>query len=317
MDLSICQNSLNWPRTTLKWILYLSLILLELESYIRTERSQRYHLWFSLCVKKYGGHTSMWPQGGQMMCLMPASDLRNWEARCPSLRHVRGSDAMCLVWAVDTLAVLGSVDSNPESGRPSVLRLPRPGLLYTLVLALDRKETWRTLAMVLRKSRTRNCALKLWSLFSKVKPHLFIHCFVLTCPLDISIELAKKFVWVFLLGGMENLNELFDQTSTFYSVWFLFIFFFSFNFLFIYFSFIFISWRLITLQYCSGFCHTLTWISHGFTCIPHPDHPSHLPLYPIPLGLPSAPGPSTCLMCVIFNLDQLSFTPSVVLCPQL
>ena len=41
--------------------------------------------------------------------------------------------------------------------------------------------------------------------------------------------------------------------------------------------FIFISWRLITLQYCSGFCHTLTWISHGFTCIPHPDPLSHLP----------------------------------------
>ena len=37
--------------------------------------------------------------------------------------------------------------------------------------------------------------------------------------------------------------------------------------------FIFTSWRLITLQYCSGFCHTLTWISHGFTCIPHPDAP--------------------------------------------
>ena len=63
-----------------------------------------------------------------------------------------------------------------------------------------------------------------------------------------------------------------------------------------FFSFIFISWRLITLQYCSGFCHTLTWISHGFTCIPHPDNPSHLPLHPIPLGLPSAPGPSACLM---------------------
>ena len=58
----------------------------------------------------------------------------------------------------------------------------------------------------------------------------------------------------------------------------------------------FISWRLITLQYCSGFCHTLTWISHGFTGIPHPDPPSHLPLHPIPLGLPSAPGLSTCLM---------------------
>ena len=37
----------------------------------------------------------------------------------------------------------------------------------------------------------------------------------------------------------------------------------------LFFPFIFISWRLITLQYCSGFCHTLTWISHGFTCIPH------------------------------------------------
>ena len=63
-----------------------------------------------------------------------------------------------------------------------------------------------------------------------------------------------------------------------------------------FFSFIFISWRLITLQYCSGFCHTLAWISHGFTYIPHPNPPSHLPLHPIPLGLPSAPAPSTCLM---------------------
>ena len=64
----------------------------------------------------------------------------------------------------------------------------------------------------------------------------------------------------------------------------------------IFFSFIFISWKLITLQYCSDFCHTLTWISHGVTCIPHPNPPSHLPLQPIPLGLPSTPGPSTCLM---------------------
>ena len=71
---------------------------------------------------------------------------------------------------------------------------------------------------------------------------------------------------------------------------------FSFFFLPFYFLFFFISWRLITLQYCSGFCHTLTRISHGFTRVPHPDPPSHLPLHPIPLGLPSAPGPSTSLM---------------------
>ena len=77
-------------------------------------------------------------------------------------------------------------------------------------------------------------------------------------------------------------------------------------FFFLFFSLIFISWRLITLQYCSGFCHTLTWISHGFTCIPHPDSPSHLPLYPIPLGLPNAPGPSTCLTWTfLFKLESL------------
>ena len=66
--------------------------------------------------------------------------------------------------------------------------------------------------------------------------------------------------------------------------------------LFFFFPFIFIGWRLITLHYCSGFCHTLTWVSHGFTCVPHPDPSSRLPPHPIPLGLPSAPALSTCLM---------------------
>ena len=81
--------------------------------------------------------------------------------------------------------------------------------------------------------------------------------------------------------------------------WKLYLFIFSFIFFFIqeyFFPFIFISWRLITLQYCSGFGHTLTWISHGFTCVPHPEPPSHLPPHPIPLGHPSAPAPRTCLM---------------------
>ena len=32
--------------------------------------------------------------------------------------------------------------------------------------------------------------------------------------------------------------------------------------------FIYFNWRLITLQYCGGFCHTFTWISHGCTCVP-------------------------------------------------
>ena len=54
---------------------------------------------------------------------------------------------------------------------------------------------------------------------------------------------------------------------------------------------------------CSGFCHTLKWNSHGFTCVPHPDPPSHLPLHPLPLGLPSAPGLSACLMHPIWAGD--------------
>ena len=45
--------------------------------------------------------------------------------------------------------------------------------------------------------------------------------------------------------------------------------------------FFFFNLRLLTLQYCSGFCHTLTWISHGCTCVPHPDPP------PIPFPIPS------------------------------
>ena len=52
---------------------------------------------------------------------------------------------------------------------------------------------------------------------------------------------------------------------------------------------IYFNWRLITLQYCGGFCHTFSWISHGCTCVPHPDPPSHLPPHPIPQGHPSAP----------------------------
>ena len=47
--------------------------------------------------------------------------------------------------------------------------------------------------------------------------------------------------------------------------------------------------NLITIQYCSEFCHTLTWISHGFTCVPHPETPSHLLPHSISLVHPSGP----------------------------
>ena len=59
----------------------------------------------------------------------------------------------------------------------------------------------------------------------------------------------------------------------------------------------FISWRLITLQYCSGLCHTLTWISHGYTWTYiymdiHIYSPSRSLLPP-----PSPPNPSGSSQC--------------------
>ena len=55
-------------------------------------------------------------------------------------------------------------------------------------------------------------------------------------------------------------------------------------------------WKLITLQYCSGFCHILTWISHGCTCVTHPELPFYLPPHPISQGHPSQPALSACFM---------------------
>ena len=75
-------------------------------------------------------------------------------------------------------------------------------------------------------------------------------------------------------------------------------------------KFIYFNWRLITLQYCSGFCHTLTWISHGCTCIPHPKPPFHLPPHPIPQGCPSAP--ALRAQSHALNLDWWSISHKVI-----
>ena len=75
-------------------------------------------------------------------------------------------------------------------------------------------------------------------------------------------------------------------------------------------EFIYFNWRLITLQYCGGFCHTLTWISHWCTHVPHPEPPSHFPPHPIPQIRPSAPALST--MSHASNLDWWSTSHMVV-----
>ena len=68
------------------------------------------------------------------------------------------------------------------------------------------------------------------------------------------------------------------------------------------------NWRLITVLY--WFCHTLTWISHGCTCVPHPKPPFRLPPHPFPQGHPSAPAPST--LSHALNLDWQSISHMII-----
>ena len=70
------------------------------------------------------------------------------------------------------------------------------------------------------------------------------------------------------------------------------------------------NWRLIILQYCGGFCHTFTWISHGCTCVPQADSSSHLPPHPISQGHPSAL--SLSALFHVSNLDWSSISHMVI-----
>ena len=65
----------------------------------------------------------------------------------------------------------------------------------------------------------------------------------------------------------------------------------------VFFKFTYFNWKLITLQYCSGFYHTLTWISHGCTCVPiwaslPPPSPSH------PSGSSQCTSPEHLVSCI-------------------
>ena len=73
---------------------------------------------------------------------------------------------------------------------------------------------------------------------------------------------------------------------------------------------IYFNWRLITLQYGSGFCHTLTWISHGGTCAPHPEPCLPSSPHPIPLGHSSAPALSN--LSHASNLDCWSVSHMII-----
>ena len=85
------------------------------------------------------------------------------------------------------------------------------------------------------------------------------------------------------------------------------------------------------LQYCSGFCHTLAWISHGFTLVPHPDPPpASLPipsLWVFPVHQPWAlvsciktglaifsPWQYTCFNALLSDHPTLTFSQSPKVC---
>ena len=61
------------------------------------------------------------------------------------------------------------------------------------------------------------------------------------------------------------------------------------------------KWKLITLQYCGGLCHSLTWISHGCTCVPSSWTPS--PCLPIPS--------LWAVHCTSFEFTLMSFIPLI------
>ena len=84
----------------------------------------------------------------------------------------------------------------------------------------------------------------------------------------------------------------------------------TFNYLFIFiFKLIYFDWRLITLQYFGGSCHTLHESAMGVH-VSRILNPSHLPPHPIPLGCPSAPALSSLFH--ISNLDW-SYTSHMVI----
>ena len=74
--------------------------------------------------------------------------------------------------------------------------------------------------------------------------------------------------------------------------------------------FIYFNWRLITLQYCGGFCHTLKSISHGYTCVLHPEPHSHLPPHHTPQCCSSAPALSALFHAL--NLDWWTISHTVI-----
>ena len=114
-------------------------------------------------------------------------------------------------------------------------------------------------------------------------------CFMEAWGCAYTASKGRKYIFNYqspILGFKKHNSSFFFfwESLVCFLVFFFFLAFFSF-------SFIFISCRLITSQHFHGFCHTLTWISHGVTGVPHPEPP---------LPPPSPPDSSSwlCQSCI-------------------
>ena len=116
-----------------------------------------------------------------------------------------------------------------------------------------------------------------------------------TVTLNLIVKNPRNHLWVMKWLYINRISFLLGRFQNFLL---LFLIYFDFN------------WRLITLKYCGGFCHTFTQISHGCTCVPHPDPPVLLPPHPISLGHPSAPAKSTLYHAL--NLDWWSMSYMII-----
>ena len=105
---------------------------------------------------------------------------------------------------------------------------------------------------------------------------------------NICLGLLPTFNWVVCFPWIE-IHELFvyfgDQSfGSCYHLLFLFLFLIN-----------YCNWRLITLQYCGGFCHASAWISHGCICVPT----SWVSLPPFSPPYPSGLSHSTSFGCPV------------------
>ena len=133
-------------------------------------------------------------------------------------------------------------------------------------------------------------------------------------------ELRQK--WQVTLFNIIQDRETVSEENPGFFLFKLINFYFIFNF----------YWKIIGLQYCAGFCHTSTWVSHRYTYVPCILNlpPISSPPHPTSVGFHRAVGWAPCVtqqipLAICFTYDNAyvsmllsQFIPPIppVLCPR-